>query len=65
MSTNDALIRGTLESYRAEPGAVLPTPPAAASGPGYFRRQRRPPPLLAAVEDQHPSSHIPLTGQHL
>ena len=38
MSTNDALIRGTLGSYRAEPGAAPPTPPAAAaSGPPPLR----------------------------
>ena len=59
MSTNDALIRGTLESYRAEPGAPPPTPPAAASSPGVFPPQEAPP-LLAVVEDQHPlQSHPP------
>jgi hypothetical protein len=43
MSTNDALIRGTLESYRSEPRAPPPTPPAAASGPGIFPPQEVPP----------------------
>ena len=31
LSIKDALIRGTLESYRAEPGAAPPTPPSAAA----------------------------------
>ena len=43
MSTNDALIRGTLESYRAEPGAPPSTPSAAAaSGPAIFPQPAAP-----------------------
>ena len=55
MSTNDALIRGTLESYRAEPGAIPSTPPAAAAASGPFLRPLPP--------SRTPSS-LPRQGRH-
>ena len=61
MSTNDALIRGTLESHRAELDnavkihhtATNPMPPATASGPVMGAPQGVSP-LPAAEEEHHP-----------
>ena len=62
MSTNDALIRGTLESYRAETGG----PPsahsaAAAGGPAIFPQPTAP----TTPSGSGGPTPTPLTGQHL
>ena len=58
LATNDALIRGTLESYRSEPGGPPSLPPAAASGPAIYPIPAAPTPPSASGGPTPPPSLI-------